>query len=169
MNGWQLARVVQVPPETLSCQHRTVVEPGKHSNRLVSMLNNTFRCILITHQASSPWRGFEITSTSLPTPCLVLAGRQALLLPKHTAMAPKVELAAEPVQRGKLLWTWEATISSGFVLGRFPTRMCIAGYPLGEGQVGLIVISPLEPTEAVVQWLQKTGQVRRCCCCCCCC
>jgi hypothetical protein len=76
-------------------------------------------------------------------------------------MSPKLELAAEPVQRGKLLWTWEAIISRGFVLGRFPTRMCIAGYPLAEGQIGLVVISPLDPAEAVVQWLQRTGQVRR--------
>jgi hypothetical protein len=77
-------------------------------------------------------------------------------------MSPKLELAAEPVQRGKLLWTWEAIISRGFVLGRFPTRMCIAGYPLAEGQIGLVVIGPLNPTEAVVQWLQKTGQVCHC-------
>eukprot|EP00882_Tetradesmus_deserticola_P008935 GHRQ01009425.1.p1 GENE.GHRQ01009425.1~~GHRQ01009425.1.p1 ORF type:complete len:308 (+),score=132.41 GHRQ01009425.1:161-1084(+) len=74
-------------------------------------------------------------------------------------MAPRAELAAEPVQRGKLLWTWEATVNMGYVFGRFPTRMCIAGYPLGDDKIGLVVISALEPTEAVVQWLQKTGQV----------
>lgn len=74
-------------------------------------------------------------------------------------MPPKLELAAEPVPRGKLLWTWEATIMKGFVLGRFPTRMVIAGYPLDKDRIGLVLISPLEPTEAVVQWLQETGQV----------
>ncbi|KAF6255327.1 hypothetical protein COO60DRAFT_1296641 [Scenedesmus sp. NREL 46B-D3] len=74
-------------------------------------------------------------------------------------MSPKAELAAEPVHRGKLLWTWEATVNMGVVMGRFPTRMCIAGYPLGDDGVGLVVVSPLEPTEAVVRWLQEAGQV----------
>lgn len=35
-------------------------------------------------------------------------------------MAPRVQLAAAPVQRGKHLWTWDGTLLSLFGLGRFP-------------------------------------------------
>jgi hypothetical protein len=35
-------------------------------------------------------------------------------------MAPRVQLAAAPVQRGKQLWTWDGTLLSFGGLGRFP-------------------------------------------------
>lgn len=79
-------------------------------------------------------------------------------------MPPPVDLAPEPVQRGKLFWTWDGFIITPFpvigsALGRFPVRMCIAGYPIGDDRTGLVVISPLEPTDKVVEWLNKTGDV----------
>lgn len=35
-------------------------------------------------------------------------------------MAPKVQLAAAPIHRGKHLWTWDGTLVSFGGLGRFP-------------------------------------------------
>jgi hypothetical protein len=74
-------------------------------------------------------------------------------------MAPKVQLAAAPMQRGKHLWTWDGTLNSFVGLGRFPVRMVIAGYTLPHDRLGLVVITPLNPTPAVVEWLQATGDV----------
>jgi hypothetical protein len=37
-------------------------------------------------------------------------------------MAPNVQLAAAPVQRGKQLWTWDGTLVSFGGLGRFPGK-----------------------------------------------
>lgn len=74
-------------------------------------------------------------------------------------MAPKVQLAAAPVERGKQLWTWDGTLASFVGLGRFPVRMVIAGYNLPHNRLGLVVIAPLNPTPAVVEWLQQTGDV----------
>lgn len=56
------------------------------------------------------------------------------------------------------MWTWEGKLSR--IVATMPIRMNIAGYPLGEDKMGLVVISPLAPTDAVVEWLNKTGQVR---------
>ena len=67
---------------------------------------------------------------------------------------PQVTLDPEPVQRGPLLWTWDGVLGKGFMLGAFPVRMVIAGYTLG-GKTLLVVISPLEPTEAVVSWVSE--------------
>lgn len=75
-----------------------------------------------------------------------------------SVMTPRVELDPEPAARGKHLWTWEGKLSR--IVATMPVRMNIAGYPLGEDKMGLVVISPLDPTEAVVECLYKTGQVR---------
>jgi hypothetical protein len=37
--------------------------------------------------------------------------------------------------------------------------MVIAGYPLPHGKLGLVVLCPLDPTPAVVEWLTQTGDV----------
>jgi hypothetical protein len=52
------------------------------------------------------------------------------------------------VQRGEALWTWDGAVSKP-LMGRFPVRMVVAGYPQPHGKLGLVVVSPLEPTEAV--------------------
>lgn len=57
------------------------------------------------------------------------------------------------------MWTWDGTLSSFVGLGRFPVRMVIAGYSLPHDRLGLVVVAPLNPTPAVVEWLQRTGDV----------
>ena len=69
----------------------------------------------------------------------------------------RIELAAVPVSRGKLFWTWDGSLSYPF--GRLPARMHIAGYILPEQRTGLVVISPLQPTDEVTSWLKATGDV----------
>lgn len=69
----------------------------------------------------------------------------------------RVELAHEPVSRGKLFWTWDGRLL--FPFGRLPVRMHIAGYEKSDGRTGLVVIAPLEPTDKVVEWLEATGDV----------
>eukprot|EP00878_Enallax_costatus_P047057 GHUV01057432.1.p1 GENE.GHUV01057432.1~~GHUV01057432.1.p1 ORF type:complete len:215 (+),score=46.49 GHUV01057432.1:580-1224(+) len=69
----------------------------------------------------------------------------------------RIELAAAPVSRGRLFWTWDGCLVYPF--GRLPVRMHIAGYDLPEQRTGLVVISPLEPTDEVVSWLKATGDV----------
>lgn len=74
-------------------------------------------------------------------------------------MAPSVQLADGPVQRGQQLWTWDGTLSRCCGLLQLPARMVIAGYTLPHGKQGLVVIAPLNPTQQVVEWLQATGDV----------
>jgi hypothetical protein len=71
-------------------------------------------------------------------------------------MAPRLALEAAPVRRGDVLWTWDGSISQ-LALGRFPVRMVVAGYKLPQqDRLGLVVVSPLEPTDEVrrAAWLR---------------
>jgi hypothetical protein len=74
------------------------------------------------------------------------AARSAALM-----LRARVQLAPAPEQRGPLLWTWDGQLAWGpcGLLGRFPVRMVVAGYSLPHGKTGLVVLSPLEPTEQV--------------------
>jgi len=71
---------------------------------------------------------------------------------------PKLLLDPEPVQRGRLLWTWDGTLKNG-MLSSFPVRMVIAGYTLGSTTC-LVVISPLQPTKAVTDWVSSPCHLR---------
>jgi hypothetical protein len=72
--------------------------------------------------------------------------------PQHLVAMPKVRLDEAPVQRGSMLWTWDGCLTTG-ILNSIPVRMVIAGYKLGSA-TGLVVISPLEPTAAVIEWVR---------------
>lgn len=107
---------------------------------------------------------------SLAVVCRTLHPRKHSLSQPLTSLMPstttskasssgRVQLAPAPVARGKQLWTWDGVLCRFGGVMRMPARMVIAGYPLPHGRLGLVVIAPLNPSAAVVEWLQATGDV----------